>query len=238
MRGDRLRFLAALLPRVDGTPTSRARATASRTSSSASRRRGRARTDPRAAARPDRLGGRVDGARRRPAAAGRGVDERELAAVGLDVDAEPHLLVFGDGQSGKSSVLRAYAHEVMRAHPRRRSWSWSTTGGRCSARSRRSTWSTYLTSATQAQPALRDLASYLEGRIPGPDVTPDQLRNRSWWSGAEVFVLVDDYDLVATQQSFAGRGAGALLPAGPRDVGLHVVVARRSRVPLAASTSR
>ena len=42
----------------------------------------------------------------------------------------------------------------------------------------------YLTSATQATPALRDLATYLEKRIPGPDVTPDQLRNRSWWSGA------------------------------------------------------
>mgnify|MGYP001140723365 CR=1 FL=1 len=43
-------------------------------------------------------------------------------------------------------------------------------------------------------PALRDLATYLENRIPGPDVTPDQLRSRSWWSGAEVFVLVDDYE--------------------------------------------
>ena len=50
----------------------------------------------------------------------------------------------------------------------------------------------YLTSATQATPTLKDIASYLEGRIPGPDVTPDQLRNRSWWTGAEVFVVVDD----------------------------------------------
>ena len=85
----------------------------------------------------------------------------------------------------------------------------------------------YLTSGTQAQPGLRDLASYLEGRIPGPDVTPEQLRGRSWWTGAEVYVLIDDYDLVATQQ---GSPALALAPllAQARDVGLHLVVARRS----------
>ncbi len=85
----------------------------------------------------------------------------------------------------------------------------------------------YLTSATQAQPALRDLATYLENRIPGPDVTPEQLRNRSWWNGAEVFVLVDDYDLVATQQSSPVAALQPLL-AQARDVGLHVTVARRS----------
>ena len=85
----------------------------------------------------------------------------------------------------------------------------------------------YLTSSTQAQPGLRDLATYLEGRIPGPDVTPEQLRGRSWWTGAEVYVLIDDYDLVATQQ---GSPALALAPllAQARDVGLHLVVARRS----------
>ena len=43
-----------------------------------------------------------------------GVNERELAPVGLDVDQEPHLLVFGDGRSGKSALLRSYAHEIMR----------------------------------------------------------------------------------------------------------------------------
>jgi S-DNA-T family DNA segregation ATPase FtsK/SpoIIIE len=36
-----------------------------------------------------------------------GVDEKELAPVGLDPDHEPHWLVFGDGRSGKSAALRA-----------------------------------------------------------------------------------------------------------------------------------
>ena len=63
--------------------------------------------------------------------------------------------------------------------------------------------------APRRSPALRDLATYLESRIPGPDVTPEQLRNRSWWTGAEVFVLVDDYDLVATQQGSPVARAGS-----------------------------
>jgi len=156
------------------------------------------------------------------------VNEKELAPVGLDVDAEPHLLVFGDGQSGKSAVLRGYVREVMRTRS-------ATQAQIVVVDYRRSMLGevpdeyllNYLTSATQAQPALKDLASYLENRIPGPDVTPEQLRNRSWWSGAEVFVVVDDYDLVATQQSSPVQTLQPLL-AQARDVGLHLAVARRS----------
>ena len=157
-----------------------------------------------------------------------GVDERELAPLVLDVDAEPHLLVLGDGQSGKSALLRSYVQEVARTRSAaeaqvvavdyRRSLLGEVPEGHLLQ---------YLTSAQQATPALRDLAAYLEQRIPGPDVTPEQLRNRSWWQGAEVFVVVDDYDLVATQQSSPLAPLQPLL-AQARDVGLHVVVARRS----------
>ncbi|MGB0101565.1 MAG: type VII secretion protein EccCb, partial [Nocardioides sp.] len=157
-----------------------------------------------------------------------GINERELAAVGLDVDAEPHLLMFGDGQSGKSATLRAYAQEVMRTRS-------AAEAQLVVVDYRRSLLGevpedyllNYLTSAAQATPAIQDLATYLESRIPGPDVTPDQLRNRSWWTGAEVFVIVDDYDLVATQQSSPVAALQPLL-AQARDVGLHVAVARRS----------
>ena len=85
----------------------------------------------------------------------------------------------------------------------------------------------YLTSATQAEPAIAELAAYLQQRLPGPDVTPDQLRNRSWWTGAEVYVVIDDYDLVATQ---SGSPIAPLVPllAQARDVGLHLALARRS----------
>ena len=55
---------------------------------------------------------------------------------------------------------------------------------------------------------------------------PEQLRARSWWSGAEVFFLVDDYDLVVTSSGSPLRRLVPLL-AQARDVGLHLVLTRR-----------
>ena len=157
-----------------------------------------------------------------------GINEKELAPVALDADAEPHLLVFGDGQSGKSTVLRTYVREIMRTRTPQEAQIVIVDYRRSLLGEVPDEYLlNYLTSATQAQPAIRDLASYLENRIPGPDVTPDQLRNRSWWKGAEVYVVVDDYDLVATQQSSPVQALQPLM-AQARDVGLHLVVARRS----------
>ncbi|WP_296603930.1 type VII secretion protein EccCa [Nocardioides sp.] len=156
------------------------------------------------------------------------VREQDLGAVGLDPDAEPHLLVFGDRGAGKSGLLRSYCREVIRTRsPReaqlvvvdhRRSLLGEVPGDHLLD---------YLTSTERATSALTELASYLQARLPGPDVTPAQLRDRSWWSGAEVFVVVDDHDLVATSQASPLQALVPLL-AQARDVGLHVVLARRT----------
>jgi DNA segregation ATPase FtsK/SpoIIIE, S-DNA-T family len=157
-----------------------------------------------------------------------GVNEKELAPVGLDAGAEPHWLIFGDGRSGKSAALRGYVHEVMRTRTPKQAQLVVVDYRRSLLGEVPDEYLlNYLTSAAQATPTLADLASYLENRIPGPDVTPEQLRNRSWWTGAEVFVVVDDYDLVATTQSSPVHALQPLL-AQARDVGLHLVVARRS----------
>ncbi|MFS3128486.1 type VII secretion protein EccCa [Nocardioides sp. Bht2] len=156
-----------------------------------------------------------------------GINEKELAPVGLDAEAEPHLLVLGDGRSGKSAMLRALVAEIVRTRT-------PETAQIIAVDYRRSLLGEipaefqldYLTSATQATPALKDLAGYLTNRLPGPDVTPEQLRSRTWWTGAEAWVLIDDYDLVATQ---AGSPVHPLVPllAQARDVGFHLVVTRR-----------
>jgi len=156
-----------------------------------------------------------------------GINEKELAPVTLDADSEPHLLLFGDAGSGKSTVLRTHLREVMRTR-RPEEAQLVVVDYRRSLLGEvpEEYLLNYLTSSTQAQPALTELSAYLTSRIPGPDVTPDQLRNRSWWTGAEVFVVVDDYDLVATQQSSPVALLQPLL-AQARDVGLHLMVARR-----------
>ncbi len=156
-----------------------------------------------------------------------GINERALAPVGLDPDQESHLLVLGDGQSGKSALLRSLVAEITRTRSPEQAQIIAVDYRRSLLGEIPAEYQLdYLTNASQATPALKELADYLTNRLPGPDVTPDQLRNRSWWTGAEAWVLVDDYDLVATQ---AGSPLHALVPllAQARDVGFHVVVTRR-----------
>jgi S-DNA-T family DNA segregation ATPase FtsK/SpoIIIE len=73
-------------------------------------------------------------------------------------------------------------------------------------------------------PALLDR---LQARMPGENVTQQQLRTRSWWSGPELYLMIDDYDLVA---GVTGNPLTPLVDYLPhaKDVGLHVIVARRS----------
>jgi len=156
------------------------------------------------------------------------INERDLAPVALDIDREPHALVFGDSRSGKSAFLRTYVREVMRSRTADEAQFVVVDYRRSLLGELPDDYAlSYHTSAAQAGPALAELAAYLEKRLPGPDVTSQQLRDRSWWSGAEAFVVVDDYDLVATQ---AGSPLAPLVPllAQARDIGLHLVVARRS----------
>ncbi|MGH3367803.1 MAG: type VII secretion protein EccCa [Nocardioidaceae bacterium] len=157
-----------------------------------------------------------------------GVDERDLAPVWLDVDRDPHLLAFGDGASGKSALLRSYLREVIRTRSADDAQVILVDYRRALLGEVPDDYLLhYLTNAAQAGPALAELEQYLQGRLPGPDVTPEQLRQRSWWRGAEAFVVVDDYDLVSTQ---AGSPLQSLVPllAQARDIGLHLVVVRRS----------
>ncbi|WP_341935647.1 type VII secretion protein EccCa [Microbacterium sp. LWO14-1.2] len=157
-----------------------------------------------------------------------GVDEAELAPTAFDVRRNPHLYVFGDSQSGKSSFLRAFAREVMRTTTPKTAQVFVVDYRRALLSEIPDEYlAGYYTTAQQASEELAGLAEYLRGRLPGPDVTPQQLRDRSWWTGAEVYVLVDDYDLVNTQ---SGNPIAVLQPllAQATDVGLHLVLARRS----------
>jgi S-DNA-T family DNA segregation ATPase FtsK/SpoIIIE len=157
-----------------------------------------------------------------------GINEKALAPVGINVDRDPHLLIFGDGQSGKSNLLRTYMQEVTRLHTPESAQIFLVDYRRANLGEFPDDWvADYATNAETAGALAGGLADFIRDRLPGADVTPEQLRNRSWWEGKEAFVVVDDYELVATSQ---GNPLEPLLPllAQAVDIGLHVVIARRS----------
>jgi S-DNA-T family DNA segregation ATPase FtsK/SpoIIIE len=157
-----------------------------------------------------------------------GLDEADLAPIGLDLAESPHVYLFGDADSGKSAFLRTYAHEVARLHAPEDARLFVIDYRRALlGELPESHLGEYLTTEDQATAAVEGITEFLRTRLPGPDVTPEQLRARSWWQGAEVYFLVDDYDLVVTS---AGSPLRPLVPllAQAGDVGLHLALTRRS----------
>ncbi|WP_408632618.1 type VII secretion protein EccCa [Mycobacterium cookii] len=156
-----------------------------------------------------------------------GVEETELRPVAIDFAKQPHLLIIGDSDCGKTSTLRTVCRELMR----------STNSGQCQlvivdvrrsfldvVKPESGLLGAYLASADAVGEAIPRLVEQLRRRMPPLNATVAQLRNRSWWSGPEIYVVIDDYELVA---GAALANLADLLPHA-RDVGLHLVVARRS----------
>jgi len=157
-----------------------------------------------------------------------GVDESSLAPVFIDFDADPHFIVFGDGETGKTALLRLLLKGITERYTPEQAL--IVVGDYRRALLGQVT-TPHLLEYAAAQPALQaflnDIRGSMERRIPGPNVTQEQLRDRSWWSGAELFLVVDDYDLVATT---SGNPLSQLLEVLPfaKDIGLHLIIARRS----------
>jgi S-DNA-T family DNA segregation ATPase FtsK/SpoIIIE len=157
-----------------------------------------------------------------------GIDENNLEPVGVDVSEESHLYLFGDSDSGKSAMLRGYASEIARLYTPDQAKLFVVDYRRALlGELPPDHLAEYMTTEEQVTAEMEGLTAFLRTRLPGPDVTPEQLRSRSWWSGSEAFILVDDYDLVVTS---AGSPLRPLVPllAQATDVGLHLVVTRRS----------
>ncbi|MET9328513.1 type VII secretion protein EccCa [Tsukamurella sp. NPDC003166] len=157
-----------------------------------------------------------------------GVGEAELAAATLQFESQPFFLVLGDSECGKTETLRTLiASLVAGGTPQqtkvllvdyRRTLLGVLEGDHLAG---------YASSSDTLTPMVAHLVQILRDRCPGPDVTPQELKERSWWTGPDIYLIVDDYDLVA---SATGNPLAPLLDLLPqaRDIGLKVVIARRS----------
>src|SRR5207244_1532948 len=85
----------------------------------------------------------------------------------------------------------------------------------------------YAPAPSAAESLIRDTVEAMRTRLPGPQITAQQLAERAWWTGAELYLLVDDHHLVVGPTGNPLAQLADILPHG-RDVGLHVVVARAS----------
>ncbi|MBS4728894.1 type VII secretion protein EccCa [Mycobacterium sp. SM1] len=157
-----------------------------------------------------------------------GVEDRRLRPVPLDFARWPHLLILGENECGKTSALRLLCREIARtttaAHAQlllvdfRRTLLGVVESDHLAG---------YAMSAPALGALLPDLIGLLRRRLPPPNATQAQLRAASCRSGPSVYVVVDDYDLVAMSAANPLLPLVEYLPYA-RDLGLHLVVARRS----------
>jgi S-DNA-T family DNA segregation ATPase FtsK/SpoIIIE len=157
-----------------------------------------------------------------------GIAEADLRPVTVDFDAYPHFLAYGESGSGKSALLRLLARSIVERYTPdearvimvdyRRAL-LGAIGGRHLIG--------YATTAELARRMMDEVVDVLRERVPGPDVTPEQLREGAWWQGPHLYILVDDYDLVSgTQQNPLAPLLDFLSQAA--DIGLHLVLVRRT----------
>lgn len=154
-----------------------------------------------------------------------GVDERALDPVPLDLfDRDQNLLVLGDGECGKTNVLRLVAEGLMARYdpgqvvfavmdPRRtlrEAIPEPYLGG-------------YASNARVCSGLAGGVAKELEGRIPDDTETdsPDGSTTEP-----RIVVLADDYDVLTTAGQKPLAPFVPFVPNG-RDIGLHFVVTRR-----------
>jgi len=164
-----------------------------------------------------------------PGAVPIGLRDLDLGPATLDLESgDSHLLVFGDSESGKSTFLRAWMRGLAARRP-------PTQVRFVMIDYRRSLLDAVPAPYVGAQAGDADLATAyiaqvvdkLKERLPPPDISAQELRTRSWWTGPELFVVIDDYDLVSGSASRNPVAPLVDFLAQAREVGLHVVVTRR-----------
>lgn len=152
----------------------------------------------------------------------------ELEPVAVDLSgADPHLLVLGDAESGRTTFLRTYLSglcaqqfpgraQVLLVDYRRTLLDDVPPDHLLG----------YAGTAPAAAALAADVRAALDARLPGTGVSLAQLPARSWWEGPELYLVVDDYELLTTAGGNPLAALADYLPQA-RDLGLHVILTRR-----------
>lgn len=156
-----------------------------------------------------------------------GLDEASLSPAFLDFAESPHFIIFGEPECGKTNLLRTIARGIMDANTGRQVKIIVSDYRRTMLGLVDDEYlAAYAPGSELFTRNMTDLAGLLQSRMPGADVSQQQLRERSWWSGPEIFVIVDDYDLVVTSKGNPVAQIVEYLPHA-KDIGFHLIIARR-----------
>ncbi|WP_029110522.1 type VII secretion protein EccCb [Mycobacterium sp. URHD0025] len=158
-----------------------------------------------------------------------GVRESDLTVAYNPMYTTPHQLIFGAPKSGKTTILQAIAKAICsRNTPDQvRFMLADYRSGLLDAvpDSHLLLAGAINRNSASLEESIKALAFNLQKRLPPPDLTTAQLRARSWWTGPDIVLLVDDWHMIVAASGMMSPMAplGPLLPAAA-DIGLHIIV--------------
>ncbi|MGH3326093.1 MAG: type VII secretion protein EccCb, partial [Streptomyces sp.] len=140
----------------------------------------------------------------------------------------PYLVVIGESESGKTSLLRLLAQRISKRYTPQEAQLIVVDYRRSLMDELPSEYVMgYVPNGLELPSHVATLTDLAARRMPPSNVTSEEIRNRSWYTAPDIFLLVDDYDLVATASSNPLHPLLDYLPFA-RDLGLRVVLCRNS----------
>ncbi|WP_145908072.1 type VII secretion protein EccCa [Kitasatospora viridis] len=156
-----------------------------------------------------------------------GLEDTQVEPLWHDFEENPHLIVVGDSEAGKTNLLNLAIRSVVRGYTpaearimlvdyRRGLYDAVPEEYRLG----------YAVAVDMLRQIVDGAARAMKNRVPPADLAPARLKLRDWWEGPELFVVVDDYDLIggttgthpfAPLMDYLAQGA---------EIGLHLIVAR------------
>ncbi|OON78072.1 type VII secretion protein EccCa [Streptomyces tsukubensis] len=156
-----------------------------------------------------------------------GIDQDALEPVWHDFSRTPHLIVVGDTESGKTNLLRAIARSITTRYTPDRAKIIAVDYRRTLVDAVPEEYRIgHVISLDNLNETIEGAARAMKDRVPGADIAPARMRQCDWWTGPRLFILVDDYDMVAGstfqgpfEPLFGNLALGF-------EMGLHLVIAR------------
>jgi len=160
-----------------------------------------------------------------------GLDEFQLAPVYIDLisTADPHFLIFGDRESGKTNLLRLWMRGLEQRYSSDQvQFAILDYRGNLLDLAGSTHLFAYQYTKSTTEESLRRLKDILDKRLQASvPVSLEQFANTPKWTGPHYFLFVDDYDTLVSLSSNPLIPIGELLFSA-RDIGFHLILALRT----------
>ena len=159
-----------------------------------------------------------------------GLGETHVEPIYLDFEIDPHFFIIGDIECGKSNLLQIIARQLTARFTANEARIIVVDYRRSFINGLRTdNLLAYARTSQELQNLIDQVVAVMRERLSASGATSKNLGDKTCWNGPDLYLLVDDYDLL-TNATFSNpiEALAEFLPQA-RDIGLHLIIARQAR---------